>query len=287
MRKLGLLLAAMGVVSGFAYATPKLEVTGINQKLEYEHTNSNDKSDVKLYTTVNMKYDDWAFAIQGGKFWKYGTGNAVGVKKGLSSDNGRLQLEVWKSLNQKLKLGYMFRGEKDFDRHYARYSYKDGWFLSSADVWYQSNNGPKNNQIRMELFPLGVTYKGITAKWFVAYNRYIDGGMSKKSEKSSYEHQIRLYAPLYSNDVFSLSTEGRFTIHSGKTVENHVGYSYYKDFGRTRLYLKVNYKVSENFSVFGQYGYEFRDFKVKNNGEKPKTGDKNYQTAAIGWNYKF
>ena len=165
--------------------------------------------------------------------------------------------------------------------------YKDGWFLSSADVWYQSNNGPKNNQIRMELFPLGVTYKGITAKWFVAYNRYIDGGMSKKSEKSSYEHQIRLYAPLYSNDVFSLSTEGRFTIHSGKTVENHVGYSYYKDFGRTRLYLKVNYKVSENFSVFGQYGYEFRDFKVKNNGEKPKTGDKNYQTAAIGWNYKF
>ena len=67
----------------------------------------------------------------------------------------------------RLKLGYMFRGEKDFDRHYARYSYKDGWFLSSADVWYQSNNGPKNNQIRMELFPLGVTYKGITAKWFV------------------------------------------------------------------------------------------------------------------------
>lgn len=63
MRKLGLLLATMGILSVGAYAAPKLEVTSIGQELEYEHENDANKSDIKLFTTVNLKYDDWTFAI--------------------------------------------------------------------------------------------------------------------------------------------------------------------------------------------------------------------------------
>lgn len=283
MKKLALLLAAMGVISAAAFAG-SLQVTGINQELEYEHENAVSENDVTFTTTVNMKYDDWSFAIQGGKFWKYGTKGAP--KKGLSSNNGRLQLDVWKSLTPEFKLGYRFRGQKDMDRHYVRYAYAHDWFLSSADIWLQSDNGVNNNQIRMELFPLGATYKGFTAKWFVAYDKKIKSHPADHI-KSYYEHQIRLYAPIYSDDAFGLSAEGRFTLASGKTVEDHAGYNYYKNFGRTRLYLKGNYKVTDSFSVYGYYGYEFRSFKTKNGGTKPATGDKNYHDVGIGWNYTF
>ncbi|QNM15479.1 hypothetical protein [Fusobacterium hominis] len=289
MRKLGLLLATMGILSVGAYAAPKLEVTSIGQELEYEHENDANKSDIKLFTTVNLKYDDWTFAIQGGKFWLDGNGreDAKGnkSKKGLSSNNGRLQLDVWKSINSNIKLGYRYRGEKDMDRHYARYAYQKDLFRSSADVWFESKNGHGNNQIRMELFPVGVQYKGFGAKWFFAYNRTIDP--AKDGQKSSYENQIRLYAPLYSNDRFSLSTEGRFTIHADKDMKNGAGYNYYKNFGRTRIYLRGNYKVTENFGLFGYYGYEFRSFKTKDGGSKPKAGDKNYQDIGLGWTYTF
>ena len=299
MKRLALLLAAMGVVSAAAFAG-SLQVTGINQELEYEHVNKGKANDVTLTTTVDMKYDDWAFSIQGGKFWLYGTKGAA--KKGLSSNNGRLQLDVWNSLTPEFKLGYRFRGQKDFDRHYVRYAYGHDWFLSSADVWYESANGAKNNQMRMELFPLGATYKGFTAKWFVQYDKTIknpgqvvnpgkdDDGDGK--QKSYFETQIRLYAPIYSDDAFSLSAEGRFTLaarakYTDKANGDKQGYAVYKDFGRTRLYLKGNYKVTDAFSVYGYYGYEFRSFKTKDGGAKPATGDKNYHDVGIGWNYTF
>ena len=283
MKKLGLLLATMGIISMGAYAAPKLEVTSIGQELEYEHENDANKSDIKLFTTVNLKYDDWTFSIQGGKFWLNGTSSAE--KKGLSSNGGRFQFDVWKPVTSNLKLGYRYRGEKDMDRHYARYAYQQNWFSSAADIWFESKNGSDNNQIRMELFPVGVQYKGFAAKWFVAYDRTIDA--AENGQKSYYEHQIRLYAPLYSNDRFSLSTEGRFTLHSGKDMENGAGYNYYKNFGRTRIYLRGNYKVTENFGLFGYYGYEFRSFKTKDGGSKPTVGDKNYQDIGLGWTYTF
>lgn len=283
MKRLALLLLAIGAVSTTAFAG-KLEVTGINQELEYEHVNSGKQNDITFTTTVNLKYDDWTFGIQGGKFWKYGTNGAP--KKGLSSNNGRLQLDVWKSITPEFKLGYRYRGQKDMDRHYVRYTYNHDWFLSSADVWFQSDNKPNNNQIRMELFPLGATYNGFTAKWFVAYDKSIKSNPTN-DVKSYYEHQIRLYAPIYSDDTFSLNAEGRFTLASGKTVKDHAPYNYYKNFGRTRLYLKGSYKVTDSFSVYGYYGYEFRSFKTKNGGSKPAVGDKSYHDVGIGWNYTF
>ena len=287
MKKLALLLAAMGVVSAAAFAG-SLQVTGINQELEYEHNNHGKANDVTLTTTVDMKYDDWSFAIQGGKFWKYGTKGAD--KKGLSSNNGRLQLDVWKSITPEFKLGYRFRGQKDFDRHYIRYDYAHDWFTSSADIWYASVNEHNNNNVEMELFPLGVQYNGFAAKWFVNYKKNIKSN-PKDGVKSYYEHQIRLYAPIYSDDAFALSAEGRFTLVSDSKVKDNAPYRRYKDFGRTRLYLKANYKVTDAFSVYGTYGYEFRSFKYKNGATKNDAdfyvGNKSYHDVTVGWNYTF
>lgn len=283
MKRLALLLAAMGVVSAAAFAG-ELQITNVGQKLEYEHENHATTSDAKLFTNVGLKYEDWTFGIEAGKFWKYGTKTAA--KKGLSSNNGRLQLDVWKSLTPEFKLGYRFRGEKDVDKHYIRYDYAHDWFTSSADIWYASVNEHNNNNVEMELFPLGVKYNGFAAKWFVNYGKNIKSNPANHV-KSFYEHQIRLYAPVYSDDAFALSAEGRFTLAAGKSVKDNAPYSYYKNFGRTRLILNASYKVTDSFSVYGFYGYEFRSFKTKNEGTKPAVGDKSYHDVGIGWNYTF
>ena len=290
MKKLALLLAAMGVVSAAAFAG-SLQVTGINQELEYEHKNHAKNNDVTLTTTVNMKYDDWSFGIQGGKMWTYGTKSAH--KKGLDSSDGRLQLDVWKSITPEFSLGYRYRGQDDFDRHYLRYSYQHDWFLSSGDVWYQANSGERNNDYEMELFPLGVTYNGFTATWFVNYKRNtkVDAG----EMKSAYEHQIRVHAPIYSDDSLALGIDGRFTLAADESYKDEDGktpeYAHFKNFGRTRLDLVASYKITDSFDIYGKYGYEFRSFKYKNGASKDKedfrVGNKNYQHVVLGWNYTF
>ena len=285
MKKLALLLAAMGVISAAAFAG-SLQVTGINQELEYEHENAVSENDVTFTTTVNMKYDDWSFGIQGGKMWQYGTKGAD--KKGLSSNNGRLQLDVWKSITPEFKLGYRFRGQKNMDRHYVRYTYAQDWFTSAADIWFESTNDSNNNKIKMELFPIGVKYNGFTAKWFVNYVRNIKSVES--GEKSYYEHQIRVHAPIYSDDALSLGIDGRFTLAAGKSVKGGEEYRHYKNFGRTRLDLVAGYKVTESFDVYGKYGYEFRSMKYKNGGSEETMGKakaKSYQHVVLGWNYTF
>lgn len=182
------------------------------------------------------------------------------------------------------------------DRHYVRYDYNKDWFLSSADIWYESNNGEKNNQVKMELFPLGATYNGFTAKLFLGYDKATENpGQTPNGDgklKSRFETQIRLYAPIYTYDAFSLTAEGRFTLaetakYTHKSNGEKMGYSVYKNFGRTRLYLRGNYKVSDNFSVYGYYGYEFRSLETKDGGIKPEIGDKSYHDVGIGWNYTF
>ena len=82
-------------------------------------------------------------------------------------------------------------------------------------------------------------------------------------ERENYiDHQLRAYATLYKGERLTLSTEGRFTLHSEEdhaSGKDYKGYPTYDDFGRNRLYLKANYALSENLNVYVNYGYELRD----------------------------
>ena len=281
MKRIPLLLAALGVVSAAAYAAPELTVTSIGQEVEVEHTNGSDLTTAWLYNNVGLAYGDWSFGFQGAKKWGYNHNN-----DDIAGVDNRIQIDAWKRINEDLKLGVRYRGDRDLERFMARYDYSHGMFLSSGDFWYQVND--KNNDpdtLRAEWFPIGVKIGPVTAKYLCDYTEIV-GGISGEEKKSSVEHQLRLYAPLYTWNKLSLSTEARITLHAEEEYNKTKGYSTYENFGRNRLYLKANYAVSEDFNVYVNYAYELRD-KEARDGYKDTVYNDDFQTLIFGWNYKF
>ena len=120
MKRLALLLAAMGIVSVGAMAeAPTLKVTSIGQEIEIENENGNQTfNDVWLWNNVNLEYGDWQFGLTAGKQWSVDFDG-----DGAHSDNGRLQMDVWKKVTPDLKLGTRLRLQDDYDRYYARWDY--------------------------------------------------------------------------------------------------------------------------------------------------------------------
>lgn len=301
MKRLALLLAAMGIVSAAAFAeAPKLEVTSVGQEIEIENENGKQTfDDVWLWNNVGLKYGDWTFGLQAGKQWSVDLDG-----ESTHSDDGRLQIDVWKQTTDNLKLGYRFRGQDDYDRHYARWSYTNDWYWSDGDVWYEANNeavGGQTDWVKMEVFPLGVKYGDFKLAYFLNYE-FTVGDDSEGAKESFYDHQIRAYWDFYKTEKLTLSTELRLTIVSDADYKDKDGketpYRHFDDFGRFRAYLKANYKVSENLDVYASYGYGWRDYKYENGDSRDNytasLGDKatgaaaeNYQDIIIGWRYKF
>ena len=165
-------------------------------------------------------------------------------------------------------------------------------FWSSGDAWYQAESatGASNDTLQFEVFPIGVKYGAFKVGYFLNYVKTLgdtsvvtDGKLVKEDY---IEHQIRAYATLYKGERLTLTTEGRFTISADESYEKPTAHREYDDFGRTRLYLGADYKVTENLNVYGKYGYEFRDWRLED-GEKDDHKANAYQDFVVGWKYTF
>lgn len=290
MRKVALLLASLGIMAAAYAEQPKLVVTNVGQEIEIENTNGKeDFNEVNLFNNVGLAYGDWTFGLQAGKQWSI---DGSEVHSSDYSSAGRIQLDAWKKVNDDLKLGARFRGTKDYDRWYARWDWKHGMLWSAGDVWYQAenkaDNGAKKDSLQFEVFPIGVQYGPVKVGYFLNYVENL--GTIKETEKEDYiEHQIRAYATLYKGEKLTISTEGRFTLCADDSYKgSESGYKHYDDFGRIRIYLGADYKVTESLNVYGKYAYEFRDWEYEGNYSRASySGEENYQDIIIGWNYKF
>lgn len=292
MRKVALLLASLGIMAAAYAEEPKLVVTNVGQEIEIENTNGNEDFDqVNLFNNVGLKYGDWSFGLQAGKQWSI-DGSEIHSSKYNSA--GRLQLDVWKKINDDLKLGARFRGTTDYDRWYARWDWKHGMLWSAGDIWYQaenkSDNGKVKDSLQFEVFPIGVQYGPVKVGYFLNYVENL--GTINETEKEDYiEHQIRAYATLYKGEKLTVTTEGRFTLCADDSYKGtEPDYRHYDDFGRTRIYLGADYKVNESLNVYAKYAYEFRDWKYENEDHRSNyatKGGENYQDIIVGWNYKF
>ena len=297
MKKLALLLAALGVVSAAAYAAPELTVTSVGQEIEIENEDHNgtDLDDVWLFNNVGLAYGDWSFGLQAGKQWgvNFDDGDN-GKEKGVKSEDSRLQIDVWKKVTDDLKLGFRYRGHKNYDRYYARWDYSHGMFWSSGDVWYEATNGSgltkmtdKVDWVKSEFFPIGLKYGAFKVGYFINYNKAV-GSMEESQQEDYFEHQIRAYATLYKGEKVTLTTEGRFTIsaENGYNGADAADYRHYDDFGRNRIYLGLDYQATENLKTYIKYGYEFRDWKVEGKDANDHKANA-YQYFIVGWSYKF
>ncbi|MCF2611436.1 DUF2490 domain-containing protein [Fusobacterium perfoetens] len=281
MKKLALLLTALGVVSAAAYAAPELTVTSVGQELEIEHENGTDGTTAWLFNSVGLKYDDWSFTATGAKQWKYSDKN-----DDVTSSNHRLQFDVAKPVTDNLTLKGRYRGQNNLDRFQASYDYKYGMFLSSGDFFYDSVNGTDHDSFHAEWHPIGVSLGPVQVKYYFEYVKTL-GDVQVGEVEEAFDHQIRLYAPLYKGERLTLSTEGRFSFHASNEYngEANATQKVYDDFGNNRVYLKANYVMTENLNVYANYYYQFRDYEfetVKKDNVKSYTSN-----LVLGWSYKF
>ena len=298
MKKLALLLAALGVMSATTFAAESaLRITNVGQEVEIENTSGGQDIGESVYfgTSVGLAYKDWTFGVIGAKRWSVDTDD-------VDSITGRVVLDAWKNYDN-YKLGFRFRSEKDYDRYYGRVAWNHNMLWGSADVWYESKTksdaADANDTLRGEIYPIGVQYKGVRLGWFVDYTKTLGGVETKTVDgkvvgglEDSFEHQLRFYAPLYKGEKLTVQTEIRHTLHADKNFKKHrdtgdkVAYKVYDDFGRTRVYLKNNYKVNESLNVYFNYAYEFRDWEAKD-GTVNTDSDRYFGDIVFGWNYKF
>lgn len=290
MKRLALLLAAMGIISVGAMAeTPKLEVTNFGQSIEIENTSGKTQGDIGdtwFWNNLGMRYDDWTFGFQFGKMW------TLDSDDGVQNNNGRVQITATKNFGN-YYLGAKTRMQQDYDRYHLLAGWTYGDFYGDYDVYYHSTQGDdkKPDSFRYEIFPVGVKYGDFKAAWFVEGHESV--GSNKAGEEESYiTHQLRFYAPVYKGEKLTMTTEYRLTLMEDQDKYEKVTepYTTAKDFGRHRLYLRNNYAVSENLSVFLNYGYQISDYEgnseTKNN--KAAVDSKKYWgDLEFGWTYTF
>lgn len=284
MKKLALLLAALGVMSATTFAAESaLRITNVGQEVEIENTSGGEDIGESVYfgTSVGLAYKDWTFGVTGAKRWAVDT-------KDTDSITGRVVLDAWKNYDN-YKLGFRFRSEKDYDRYYGRVAWNHNMLWGAADIWYESKTksdaADANDTLRGEVYPIGVQYKGVRLGWFVDYTKTL-GTLKANSMEESFEHQLRFYAPLYKGEKLTVQTEIRHTLHNNKEYKEKTAHKVYDDFGRTRVYLKNNYKVNESLNVYFNYAYEFRDWEAKD-GTVNTDSDRYFGDIVFGWNYKF
>ncbi len=289
MKRLALLLAAMGVISVGAMAeAPALKVTNIGQSIEIDNTSGGEDigETVYFFNTLGLSYGDWNFGLTGAKLWSADT--VTGVK----SKDARLQLDAWKKIDDNLKLGARYRGQSKYDRYYLRYAYKNGAFYSNGDFWYNSQNSKgntDNDAFEVEAWPLGLKYDNFRAAWYVR-GTVNQGTIAEGAQENSLEHQARFYWDFYKGEKLGLSAEYRITLNQDvkyKGDQANGALTKYKAFGRNQAVLSATYAVTESLDISGYYLYDIKnDNEYIATGEKCESG-KYYGEFSIGWNYKF
>ena len=197
MKRLALLLAAMGIVSAAAMAeAPKLEATYFNQEIEIENENGKQTFDSVMFSnTVGLKYGDWTFDVTGAKFWSIDFEG-----EGVHSSNGRLQLIAWKPVTENLKLGTGVRFQDNYDRYYFKWNWSNGMLYSNGDSWYESaNEGDSTDSINLESEVIGLKYGRFGVSYYLAYYGMM-GSTSQGEKDYETEHQVRLFADLYKGE---------------------------------------------------------------------------------------
>lgn len=290
MKKIGLILAALGLISSAVLAGEnQLEIKKIGQELEINNTSGGEDigEKVKFSTSVELSYQDWIFGIEGKKEWKMDT--VAGIK----SRKSKFELEAIKSVNENLELGVKFEGESDKDNYGFTYEYAKAFFISEGEFTYSAVNTGKNeerDEFEIEAEPLGFKYKDLKITWYIDYVKVL-GEIPQNSEKYKLENQIRVYWDFYKSSKLDLSAEYRIGLNnkikfSGNKIDVDEDEVKYKDFGMNAIYLSADYSVTKNLTIYGEYGYEIYNWQYINSG-KTCNSEKYYGELTLGWKYKF
>ncbi|MGB0405345.1 MAG: hypothetical protein ACPGDB_04060 [Fusobacterium sp.] len=215
MKKLVVFLGALSIVSS-AYAkevipvaevaaAPMLKVDSIGQYIEVDNDSGSSNGDIghmMFAQKVGLSYgDDWTFGLMARKGWDTDTSDGFG------DTSSRIDLDVWRNYDN-YSLGFRWRQEtnsedSDSDRYYLRGKYHYGDFSGWADFAYQADEESADN-FYLEAIPVKYSYNNFAIGYYLE-GRDTVGSTSLGEEESWSKHQVRLYAPVYSNDKLALN----------------------------------------------------------------------------------
>ena len=287
MKKLALLLTALGLVSAAAYAAPELKVTSIGQTLAIENTSGNENigEAIQFINKVNLSYEDWTFNFLARKTWSASTEDWTDAKgvhhsDGVKSVNHRMEIVASKSFGD-YSAGLKWRAQKDYDRFQVPVSYKFGMFSGNIAPGYQFNNTTGGQDaFFMDGEPLQVKVGPVQLAYWLEYTKFT-GDAKAEATAHDYRNQVRARGTVYSTDDFKVGLEYRYQflhdveLGNGKqSVENN----------RHIVILSSAYNLTENLTIDGYYQYEFN--KYDEHDVAPKADDY-YGELGFGWTYKF
>lgn len=300
MRKAALLLAAMGIISGIAYAEqPELKVKSVGQYIEVDNTSGAENIGEKLHfaNKVALTYgDDWSFGLMARKAWTADTDD------GVHSKAHRIDLDAWKKVNSNFSIGTRWRQETKYDRYYLRTKYSYGMLSGDLDIAYQSNNNNPGTPdgYYIEGTPVSVTFGPVTTGYYFKTETPIAVGSDydKAGIDHWYRHQLRVGVPVYQGEKLNVGVQYGWEFANDIEVSGAEADKYYTlkhDNNSHILWLTASYQVTENLSISGYYEYDMFEWEKEGNGDSyakngstsGKDSSKYYGEFQIGWTYKF
>ena len=300
MRKTALLLTALGIISGAAYAEqPELKVKSVGQFIQVDNTSGNEDIGEKVHfgNKVSLSYGkDWSFGLMARKSWQADTDD------GIHSKGHRLDLDAWKKMGDNFSIGARWRQEANYDRYYLRTKYSYGMFSGDFDMAYQSNNGEsgKGDGYYFEGTPISVKLGPATLGYYFKTETPILAGsdFDKAGIDHWYRHQLRVGMPVYQGEKLNIGVQYGWEFAndieiSGKKADDY--YTLKHDNNSHILWLTASYQATENLTFTGSYEYDMFNWEKEGNGtqyaksssKSSKDSDKYYGELQIGWTYKF
>lgn len=312
MKKLALLLGALTLVSGAAYAkevvpvveevavveeapvaAPTLTVKYVGQGLEIDNTSGGENigESVMLSQHVGLAYgDNWTFDLMARKGWSMDTDD------GIHSDNYRIDLDVWRHFDN-YSLGFRWRQEEGMDRYYARTKYSYGMFSGWIDAAYQSNNGTssygsegvgrKADGWYVEAEPVKVTVGPVTlGYYFKTETPIVQGSLNDGEEDHWYRQQLRVAFPLYQGEKLNLSFQYGWEFDNDREIEGNKP-TWEHDTNTHLVWLNYSYAVTENLTLSGYYEYDMYKWEGVDGQQGDNDSNKYYGEFFLGWTYTF
>lgn len=292
MKKLTLLLGALAIISGAAYAkeeTPTLAVTYVGQSIEVDNTSGGENigEEVHFGNAIGLEYKDWSFDIFARKTWSMDT------EEGIHSAANRIDLDIWKNY-ENFSLGFRWRQESDLDGYYLRTKYEYGAFSGWIDAAYYSTNGDSEvgDNYYFEAQPFNYTIGPVTLGYYIEV-----GGLAVNTENDGFKHdyrqQLRASLPIYEGEKLALGFEYRWQFDTDVKYDENKTEGKWAEANHNShiLVLSANYAVTENLSLDGYYQYDMYKFDTKGQGENyiedREDSGKYYGEFYLGWTYTF
>lgn len=260
----------------------------VGQSLEIDNTSGDENigEAVLFMNEVKLGTENWDFRMAAGTDFSSDSDDYY------NDGTARIELEAIRNFDNYFA-GFRWRAEDDYNRFYFKTGYEYGMFSGWMDAQYWSFDTTKSpdeqDKIEIEIMPANVKLGPVTVGYYLDYINYVGDGQGNGVNKleESYDHQLRAYVPVFSNEKWAFDLEYRLGLSNDKEYNRTTAHKTYDDFNYNALILNARYAVNESLDIYGYYRYDIKDYEEHDGKVADLDSDKYYGEFLIGWEYSF